>query len=125
MSAAHRAGVLELHGGACYFRPGIRGNDYGPCHGRIQGAHWISEQTIKRKRDQAIVNRQIGKDANVLLLEVELEELLEDPRNGVPACVHHHDTFDLRNGQALEPAPEPPFQVHCFAADYGLEGELE
>lgn len=48
--------------------------------------------------------------------------LTADPRNGIPLCVHHHDSFDRRNGQELKLLP--PLGVKEFAAEYGLEDLL-
>lgn len=53
-----------------------------------------------------------------------------DARNGIPACERHHRIFDsqrvpLPSGQIVVPRLLVPDHVEEFAADWGLEHELE
>lgn len=120
-SERHREGVFARWGSECYARA------HGDCSGRVQAAHWISKQGLQIKQSQirlAIRGLQINRDVAIkeshrLLADMPLDGLIADPRNGVPLCSHHHDSFDRRNGQALD--LKPPEEVREFAAEYGLE----
>lgn len=97
------------------------GVDVGECEDvhRPQGAHWI-----KRQRVETVVR----------MMQMELsfgvsdwQELAAwDPRNGVCACVRHHQRFD---SQRMPPLVVPrllvPRHVVDFTDDWGLETALE
>lgn len=120
----HRAGVFELWGPACYFRGGAFGAGYGLCRGELQAAHWLSRQTLKHKQSDARLQVRRGIEVSEglrRLIDADLEELLADPRNGVPACEHHHATLDLRNGKKFDPPPSIPFTVLEFATELDLD----
>lgn len=118
-SERHREGVFARWGSACYARA------HGGCKGRVQAAHWISKQTLKRKQSQARISlrrvdpRLAIREEVYFLLDMPIDGLIADPRNGVPLCDHHHASFDRRNGQALDLTP--PQEVREFAEEYGLE----
>lgn len=115
----HRAGVIARMGGACYARA------HGSCAGRIQAAHWIDAQTLRgiqaNTRMAIRANRQVS-EGRLLLVDMPLDGLIADDRNGAPLCEHHHASFDKRNGQKL--ILHPPAEVVEFAAEYGLEDWL-
>lgn len=109
----HREGVLAMYGADCYAGP------HG-CSGRVQAAHWISIQRLTIKRRNAAIAqggrgfyRPPETDA---ILSVPLDDLIADPRNGIPLCELHHLRFD-QFGLHLQ----PPAEVIAFANDYGLE----
>lgn len=115
----HREGVLKYWGSECFARA------HGDCRGRIQAAHWISVQTLRGRRANyriAIRNgREVG-EAGRYLVDMPIEGLIADPRNGIPLCDHHHASFDRRDGKALDLTPHT--DVREFAAEYGLEDLL-
>lgn len=106
-------------GELCYARA------HGDCRGRIQAAHWISVQILKSRQAAkrvAIRNGRVVDEPAHYLVDMPLSGLIADPRNGVPLCVHHHDSFDRRNGQSLDPIP--PREVIEFANEFGLDDLL-
>ena len=121
-SERHREGVFARWGSECYARA------HGDCSGRVQAAHWIGKQRLRIKQSQARIHIErmdprIAVRQSVLhFLDMPLDGLIADPRNGVPLCDHHHSSFDRRNGQALD--LKPPEEAREFAAEYGLEDEL-
>ena len=116
-SERHREGVFARWGSACYARA------HGGCKGRVQAAHWISKQGLRIKQSQVRIrvgtDRFPEREGLLRLIEMPLDGLVADPRNGVPLCDHHHASFDRRNGQALD-LPVPT-EVREFAEEYGLE----
>lgn len=106
-------------GESCYARA------HGGCAGRIQSAHWISVQTLRMRQAAYRVairkGREVG-EAGQYLVDFPIAGLIADPRNGIPLCSHHHDSFDRRNGQALD--LHAPVEVREFAAEFGLEDLL-
>ena len=104
-------------GSECYARA------HGDCKGRVQAAHWISKQGLRIKQSQVRIRVGIDRfperEGLLRLIEMPLDGLIADPRNGIPLCDHHHASFDRRNGQALDLTP--PQEVREFAAEYGLE----
>lgn len=104
----HRAGVFARHGCTCYAADDA-------CLGRIEAAHWVGVQTLRRWQSQErVANRWDFRHRP--LLDVTEDELVADDRNGVPLCAYHHACFDRRNGQALD--LEPPDAVLAFVAQY-------
>lgn len=91
----------------------------------MQAAHWISKQGLRIKQSQARIHiermdpRLSVREGVLRLIEMPLDGLVADPRNGVPLCDQHHASFDRRNGRALD-LPVPT-EVREFAAEYGLE----
>ena len=93
---------------SCYFA------EEGGCRGRLQAAHIVGAQVLKRTRRQAAVLWMQGERRPIL--EFTEDELVADPRNGVPACERHHH---LHEGPVLH--CDPPAEFFEFLADVGLE----
>lgn len=111
----HRVGVFRRCGHVCYAQ------GRGGCAGRLQAAHWISVQTLKGRQANyriAIRNGRELPEAAQYLVDMPIDGLIADPRNGVPLCEHHHSSFDKRNGQEL--ILQPPAEVIEFAEEYDL-----
>lgn len=118
----HRAGVFALARNdlgivRCYADPTAAS-----CRGRLQAAHWISVQTLKRKHALAVTPPRglAYPEGPANLAAATLSELVADPRNGVPLCEMHHQAFD-HHRLSLTPPPS----VIDFASEYGLEHLLE
>lgn len=124
----HREDTFRRHADeyervSCYFA------EEGGCRGRLQAAHIISAQTLKRMHSEARLacdqvetgfrSRIPEWQGNMGAVE-SLDDLLADGRNGVPACERHHH---LHEGPILHcHAPEAFYE---FVADYGLEHVVE
>lgn len=111
----HREGVLARDGAVC------RWAEQGDCGGRLQSAHIISVQRLR-----LLYSRAEGKTAyrgalGSALLDVPLDEVLADPRNGCVACELHHVRYE---GAVLhlDSYPEPFLE---FVADYSLEHVID
>ena len=104
--AADRDG---LHEPECHFAA------EGGCRGRLQAAHIISAQRLKTLYGMALMRTQY-RGHTLPITDVELDDLLADGRNGVPACERHHH---LREGPVLH--CQAPGAFYEFVADYGLE----
>lgn len=116
----HREGVIARWGPSCYAR------ERGDCSGRIEAAHWISVQLLKARQATARIAIRNGREleeARLYLVDMPIEGVIADPRNGVPLCSHHHASFDKRNGKKL--ILQPPKEVIEFTEEYGLDDLLE
>lgn len=110
----HRAGVWQRFapgGGdpSCYFAA------EGGCLGRMQSAHVISATKLRNLYGRAETRERI-KGERLPILEVSLDELLADARNGVPACERHHNLHEGPVLHCLAPA-----EAYEFAADFALD----
>jgi hypothetical protein len=104
--------------------------NWGPCEGRIEGAHWIKRQAVRLDFGGYYKTVGEGEGSGCCRYDPDLLWLAEwDPRNGVPACERHHGQFDGRLVDAAVPfvvhRPFVPNHVEEFVADYGLETRLE
>lgn len=115
----HREDTFRRHANeweevACYFA------DEGGCRGRLQAAHIISAQMLKRLHERNTYLALHQRPHNQDLFVAAISTLLADGRNGVPACERHHH---LHEGPVLHcQAPEAFYE---FVADYGLEHVVE
>lgn len=95
----------------CYFAA------EGGCRGRLQAAHIISAQRLKREHQHNSFRHINGQEPyNHSLFAAFLDDVLADGRNGVPACERHHN---LHEGPVLH--CQPPAAFYEFVADYELE----
>lgn len=94
---------------SCYFA------EEGGCRGRLQAAHIIGVTKLKNLYGRAQTRERLTGE-RLPILEVDLDELIADGRNGVPACIYHHD---LHEGPVLH--CQPPAEFFDFVADYELE----
>lgn len=107
----HRRAALKLWSDE---RGGVRCHLDGPdCSGRLQAAHYIPRQSLRRLYGQALILTQRGEHRPIL--ERELDEWIADGRNSLICCELHHGRFD-RLGLAID----PPEQVREFAAEAGI-----
>jgi hypothetical protein len=116
---AHRVQVERLHGRRCWLR------HRGRCSGRLQADHVIGQQRLKTYWNGARFRRERGLptiEADRVLLEVGLETLIADGRNGWMLCERHHG---MKTAHLLAPmAAELPSSVWEFARDYSLTSEV-
>ena len=105
----HREGVFRRDGAVC------EKAHLGNCGGRLQSDHVISKQAIKHARARAALQRRPHP-----LLEVGLDAILADPRNGRVRCeIHHH------NPHLTETRADLAAHVEAFAEDYDLVWRLD
>lgn len=131
------AAVAELHGAACWVRATLAAREVPlppgllDCAGQLDGHHLLPKRVLKRERGSGGV--RLAATTRALYTgtpsrEVEYEAvtigaLLNDGRDGVPACRRHHDLVEralVRIRRA-----ELPRQVEEFAAEIGLGWYLE
>lgn len=127
-----RAVLLDDRGrpAPCWFGSNV--SDPHKCEGRIEGAHWIKQQRIRKVLELTLPVR-LG-DGDYVYDEERRQELILlaiwDPRNGVPACNRDHTVFDsqrtpLRSKQIVVWRHQVPAHVEAFAEDWGLTHELD
>ena len=95
-----------------------------------EGHHIIKQQTLKQAVSKAAVKQKIvGKEltpGEKRLLETPLSTVLADTRNivRIPQVERHHRAHQGSEPERLK-RDELPRLIDEFAADYGLEAELE
>lgn len=99
----------------CYFAPFATDS----CQGRLDRAHFVRQQDIRREWERANPRIPTAWIAATPLTGTDLDALLADPRNWRPGCRWHHSKAD---GGWL--AYEPPASAYEFARDYDLDHYL-
>lgn len=96
-----------------------------PCSGGLERFHWIGRQRVENAMGALLpylmpFDWRWDRDEIILLAAW-------DPRNGGIACAdEHHARLDShREPTLIIPASALPSHVHDFAADWGLESQLE
>lgn len=104
----------------CFFRQfapdGLR-----ECQGPTQRHHAIKQQTIRRLFPRLPM---FASDEEIRENKRRLNQALNDGRNHLMACKRHHDLHEQAKAIPV-PREELPAVLELFAADYGLEYELE
>lgn len=104
-----------------------------PCLGRLERIHWIGRQRVENAMWDAFFGALYLDEADCPV-PVPFDSVWEltllagwDPRNGGIACAdEHHARLDShREPRLIIPASVLPNCVHDFAADWGLESQLE
>lgn len=95
----------------------MRGVGTHDCAGRLEAHHVIREQDLRRERGKMLVSahRFALDDPRRKLAEIELDDLIADPRNSAIVCSLGH--AEVHRGAPLPRLPH----AKDFAAEYGLE----
>lgn len=116
----------------------------GPCEGRLQRAHLVPQQLIKRDmggptalscdvcgarpgepcRNLAASGRALGANRHHEARRGAWKGLLWDARCWVPMCEMHHHALDFKRVLRI-PRDALPAAVEEFAAEYGFTNWLE
>jgi hypothetical protein len=97
------------------------------CDGRIQAAHIVAKRHVKREYPMGVEWRDgwVRADHWSLLDETtlrSLDEIVYDPRNGLPACGRHHHLVDSKviqfGRQDLPMSDQCAYEVEAFITDY-------
>lgn len=90
------------------------------CNGRMDRCHILPQRTIKRLHANANPRLPTAWFCPSALTGTDLQALLDDPRNQVVSCRHHHDQADSPFGFDYE----IPESAREFAAAYDLSHHL-
>lgn len=102
-----------------------------PCSGRFERCHAIPRQRVENALGALLPELPPWWDGGPAFKPEVRNELILlaawDPRNAVIGCgEEHHPRWDLKRGPALTvPRDALPGHVIDFAADWGLESQLE
>lgn len=91
------------------------------CWGRLERAHWIKQQVIRREYRTRIL-AAVGGEVRALL-RAELAERLADPRGWAPMCHGHHKNADHGNLRIMR--AQVPATAEAWADELGLTHELD
>jgi hypothetical protein len=111
---AHREGVMRRFDGRCFYAD----LEKHPCAGRLQAHHVIPVQRLRHEHSIKAWSR-----TDHPLLAVTLDELVADPRNGVPLCERHHKAW--HDGTRRPLREQLPAEVEAFAAEFWLTFSLD
>jgi hypothetical protein len=123
--------VEALHGSRCWVVGVLAGRGAAVpsgllrCDGQVDGHHLIGKNRIKQELPSGTMGPylMVDRDPPKEVPGRSLGEILNDGRNGVPACRRHHDLVERALVRIAR--EELPAEVFEFAAELGLGGWLE
>jgi len=95
-----------------------------PCQGRLERAHLISKQAIKREIWMPAHHGRHRVPELLAKLPPSLRDLQWDERVWVPGCAHHHHLLDQSRKLRLRRSWLPE-GVEEFAAEFGITWWLD